>query len=168
MKPRELFDALNRVAEPPNRLPAKAPPLKSAPAQARGRILIAEDNPVNQRVARLQVRSLGFEADVVNNGEEALEALSRLAYTLVLMDCQMPRMDGFEATRALRLREGTRRHIPIIALTANAYPSDREACLQAGMDGFLSKPVNLRDLAEALQRWSDAAVPPPTQSDPVV
>jgi CheY-like chemotaxis protein len=87
----------------------------SAPGPRRGRILIAEDNPVNQRVARLQVERLGFEADVVSNGEEALHALGSLAYTLVLMDCQMPVMDGYAATRELRRREDGRCHIPVIA-----------------------------------------------------
>ncbi len=165
VKPHELLEALSRILAPAKRRPAT--PMPAEPARQkppRGRILIAEDNPVNQRVASLQVKCLGFETDVVSNGEEALEALERLAYTLVLMDCQMPRMDGYEATRALRAREGKGRHTPVIALTANAFASDQEACLQAGMDGFLSKPVNLRELADALELWSRAPVPRPTGS----
>ena len=119
----------------------------------RGRILIAEDNPVNQRVASLQVRRCGFDTDVVADGEEALAALESLSYALVLMDCQMPRMDGYAATRELRRREKGSRHTPVIALTANAYATDREACLQAGMDDHLAKPVSLRTLGEILDQW---------------
>ena len=99
----------------------------------------------------------GFDTDVVSNGEEALAALERLDYTLVLMDCQMPRMDGYAATRELRRRENGSRHIPVIALTANAFATDREACLQAGMDDHMAKPVSLRNLGEILDRWSPVA-----------
>jgi len=156
VKPRELLACLSRLAGEGAPVPVPAKPRKERAwtGAPRGRILIAEDNPINQRVASLQVKSLGFETDVVANGEDALEALSRLAYTLVLMDCQMPKMDGLAATRELRLREAERSHTPVIALTANAFASDREACLASGMDGFLSKPVNLRELAEVLDRWS--------------
>jgi PAS domain S-box-containing protein len=168
VNPRDLLECLRRVAEGTQR-PAKVEKVAKKAAVAdgprRGRVLIAEDNPVNQRVASLQVKSLGFETDVVGDGEEALQALERLAYTLVLMDCQMPRMDGFEATRELRRREADGRRIPVIALTANAFASDREACMRAGMDDFLSKPVNLRDLAGVLERWSGTATAPaPTSS----
>jgi CheY-like chemotaxis protein len=153
VKPRELLECLKRMSVEPEH-PAKAQPKRTVRQEAwRGRILIAEDNPVNQRVASLQVKSLGFETDVVGDGEAALEALSQLAYTLVLMDCQMPRMDGFAATRELRRRERDGHHTPVIALTANAFASDREACMGAGMDDFLSKPVNLRELAAVLDRW---------------
>jgi len=120
------------------------------------RVLVAEDNPVNQRVARLQVERLGFAVDVVSNGEEALAALERLNYALVLMDCQMPGMDGYEATRALRLRESGRRRTPVIAMTANAFTSDRQACLDAGMDDYLSKPVDLGVLRDKLEHWAAA------------
>ena len=98
----------------------------------------------------------GFDTDVVANGEEARAALERLNYALVLMDCQMPRMDGYQATRELRRRENGSRHTPVIALTAHAFAADREACLQAGMDDHLAKPVNLRNLGEILDRYCPA------------
>jgi PAS domain S-box-containing protein len=157
VKPQALYQCLTKLLqESPGALPegaAQGPPAPR-PCANRGRVLIAEDNPVNQRVASLQVRRCGFDADVVANGEEALAALERLRYALVLMDCQMPRMDGYAATRELRRRENGSRHIPVIALTANAFAADREACLEAGMDDHLAKPVSLRTLGEILDRWS--------------
>src|SRR5262249_33178259 len=102
-----------------------------AAAQTRGRILIAEDNLVNQRVAGLQVKRLGFEADIVGSGEEALAALERATYSLVLMDCHMPGMDGYAATRELRQRENGGPRTPVVAMTADAYAADRQACLDA-------------------------------------
>jgi PAS domain S-box-containing protein len=159
IKPQALYECLKRVMEQsPGAGPAIAEGMPvSRPGVCRGRVLIAEDNPVNQRVARLQVQRWGFESDVVANGEEALAALERLDYMLVLMDCQMPRMDGYAATRELRRRENGSRHIPVIALTANAFATDREACLQAGMDDHLAKPVSLHTLGEILDRWCPAA-----------
>jgi CheY-like chemotaxis protein len=153
-----LVNALRSALEGRNHGTA-TPHKEVAPApNSRGRVLIAEDNPVNQRVARLQVERLGFQADVVGNGREALEALENLAYALVLMDCQMPEMDGYAATRELRRREGGKRHLPVIAMTANAFSTDREVCLAAGMDDYVSKPVNLRGLEEILDRWAGAPV----------
>ncbi len=113
-------------------------------------VLIAEDNAVNRKVALGQLRQLGYRADLAANGVEALEALSRLPYDVILMDCQMPEMDGYEATCRIR-RMGLPVHI--IALTANAMEGDREECLAAGMNDYISKPVRASDLAEKLRAW---------------
>jgi signal transduction histidine kinase/DNA-binding response OmpR family regulator len=120
------------------------------------RVLVAEDNPVNQKVAIRQLERLGFTADAVANGVEAVEAVSRGGYALVLMDVQMPEMDGFAAAREIRRRRLT---IPIVALTANALSGDRERCLEAGMDDYLSKPIVETELMRVLQAYIVAAPP---------
>lgn len=117
-------------------------------------LLIAEDQKVNQRLAMLQLREFGCEAVAVSNGREAVEAAQHTNYAAILMDCQMPEMDGFEAARTIRRMEqesGT--HVPIIAMTAQAMSGDREQCLLAGMDDYISKPVTSKKLAEVLQKW---------------
>jgi signal transduction histidine kinase/CheY-like chemotaxis protein/HPt (histidine-containing phosphotransfer) domain-containing protein len=124
-----------------------------ARSHAQARILLAEDNLVNQRIAVKLLEKMGCRVDVVDNGRHALEALETTGYDLVLMDCQMPEMDGFEATRALRAREGMGHHTPIIAMTANAMAGDRERCLDAGMDGYLTKPVRTDELTATVSQW---------------
>lgn len=120
----------------------------------RFRILIVEDNIVNQKVAARLLEKAGYRCDVAADGIEALEALSRINYDLVLMDCQMPRLDGFEATRQIREREqDSGRHTPIVAMTANVAKGDRERCLESGMDAYLSKPVKRKELYETLEKY---------------
>ncbi|MFO0707410.1 MAG: response regulator [Nitrospira sp.] len=126
---------------------------------ARKAVLVVEDNAVNQRLAVRMLEKLGYRPDVVNNGQEALEALVEGRYDAVLMDCQMPIMDGFDATAAIRRNEqaGTKYseggHLPVIAVTANAMAGDRERCLAAGMDAYLAKPIKLDDVRALLDRW---------------
>jgi PAS domain S-box-containing protein len=114
------------------------------------RVLLAEDNLVNQRVARLQLERLGCAVDVAKDGHEAIEAAFHHPYDVIFMDCQMPGLDGFDATREIRRREGPDRHVPIVALTAHALRGDRERCLAAGMDDHLAKPVDMEDLRRVL------------------
>ncbi len=135
----------------------------------RPRILVAEDNQINQQVAIQQLQRLGCTADAVANGYEALEAMARIPYDLVLMDCQMPELDGYAATRELRKRETGSRHTPVIAITAHAMPSDRIQCEKAGMDDYIAKPVMIERLAEILRQHlrATADVPSETQTDPL-
>ncbi len=134
-------------------------------------VLLVEDNPANQRLTTLQLKKMGYSVDLAGNGIQALDMLRKRshaggAYRLVLMDCQMPEMDGFTATREIRKFEapsGVR--TPIIAMTANAMRGDREACIEAGMDDYISKPVRLKALTEAVQRWMTTSVAPASAID---
>ncbi len=148
-----LATVMNRNAV---RLTEVKPPIsKSQPPQPfhHARILLAEDNMINQKVAIRLLSQLGYHADSVADGCEVLEALQRIPYDIILMDCQMPEMDGYEATRQIRLHHS--RPIHIIALTANAMKGDREKCLVAGMDDYLAKPMRSAELLSALQRWEN-------------
>ena len=125
-------------------------------------LLVAEDNEINQMVVGEMLRRLGYTADMVDNGRAAVEAVATKEYGLILMDCQMPEMDGFAATTAIRAAEAARpagRRVPVIALTANAIKGDRESCLTAGMDDYLTKPLDARELAATLTRWLAATAP---------
>jgi CheY-like chemotaxis protein len=132
------------------------PPLLLETAGNKGHILIVDDNPVNQLVALRAVRGLGYSGEAVEGAYEALEALHTRRFDLVLMDCQMPGMDGYEATAEIRRLEalaGSHTRTPVVAMTANAIEGDRERCIAAGMDDYLAKPVRLVPLAGALERW---------------
>ncbi len=164
----QLYNALiGSTGISTGRIPAAGPiPHRPGPipsTRVGASILVAEDNPVNQHVCRAMLEALGYEAEVASNGREVLDALSRQEFRLILMDCQMPEMDGYEATRAIRQRDieegiGSERVRPaIIALTAHAMPENREACLQAGMDDYLSKPFTLNQLGSMVRRWMGEA-----------
>ena len=141
------------VVAPPAPVPAH---VVAAAAPLRGcRVLLAEDNAVNQRVAVRMLERLGCRVDVAGNGLEALDLSGRLPYDIIFLDCQMPELDGYGAARAIREREAGGSRIPIIALTANAMDGDREECLAAGMDDYLSKPVVMASLASTLRRYTE-------------
>jgi signal transduction histidine kinase/CheY-like chemotaxis protein len=122
------------------------------PVQAR--VLVAEDNPVNQKLALRMLEKLNIRVDIAENGKEVLSRIGQEAYALVFMDCQMPEMDGYEATAAIRKQEAAGgRHLPIIAMTANAMQGDREKCIAAGMDDYISKPIRREAIQDMLQKW---------------
>lgn len=153
-----VFDVPKETGSPAvsngqNRSPASAERILAARGSRilSARILVAEDNAINREVALAQLEKLGLRADVVVNGAEAVEAVRRGGYDLVLMDCEMPGMDGYEATRTIRDSLGSL--VPIIAVTADAMPADRERCLQEGMNDYIAKPVDVGDLKALLSKW---------------
>ncbi|MCC6574584.1 MAG: response regulator [Planctomycetes bacterium] len=129
---------------------------KVLPGRPNRRVLIAEDNAVNQKLASKILEKLDCHIDVAGNGREAVALVQQIPYDLVFMDCQMPEMDGYDATREIRRLFKAVRHVPIIAMTANALQGDREKCLAAGMDDYISKPMKLEDIRDALSRWLPA------------
>ena len=163
VRPSQLFDVLHTLlaAKPERaRMAPVEEPVPPVHAGRDGRILVVEDNIANIKVAVRMIERLGYRADMAGNGLEAVSALGKLDYDAVLMDCQMPEMDGYEATRQIRRREQgnkERRHTPIIAMTASAMSGDRERCLAAGMDDYISKPIKLHVVAAVLERWLGTA-----------
>ena len=161
VKQSQLFDCLATLCghagvqrpQPQKRSAKPAPAGISPERREQLRLLVAEDNIINQKVVLRQLQALGYNADAVANGREVLEALERIPYDVVLMDCQMPEMDGYEATNQIRKREGESRRTTIIAMTANALDGDRERCLAAGMDDYISKPVRQETLSAVIDRW---------------
>jgi CheY-like chemotaxis protein len=135
---------------------------KSAPSAMRIlRVLVAEDNRVNQALARRLLEKQGHIVTIAGDGRAAIDAFRKNTFDLILMDVQMPEVDGYQATREIRRRETNDRRIPIIALTANAMSGDRELCMAAGMDGFISKPINLDELLDAISKLSVESTPLP-------
>jgi PAS domain S-box-containing protein len=166
IRPSQLYDTLMNVVGAPAGVQTPAPPQGSVEQQAERvplRILVAEDNVINQQLVLLLLRKLGYQADVTADGLEALQALEREPYDVVLMDVQMPKIDGLEATRRINQRWPEGRRPYVIAATANAMQEEREACLAAGMDDYLSKPIRLEGMAAALSRCRPRVAPrPPT------
>lgn len=139
----------------PNQFPPKEP---KEPTSQDTRILVVEDAPVNQMLVMQILSKLGYQAEAVDNGQQALDRLTTEDFDLILMDCQMPVLNGYEATQEIRQQEGTSgNHIPVIGLTAYAMTGDREKCLDAGMDDYLSKPIRVQELADLLQKWLNPA-----------
>ncbi|MCJ7578669.1 MAG: response regulator, partial [candidate division Zixibacteria bacterium] len=120
----------------------------------RAHILLAEDNPMNQKLVVILLKKAGYSVDAVEDGRMVIEVVKRKVYDLILMDVQMPEMNGFEATQAIRAREGEAKHTPIIAMTAHAMKGDRERCLQAGMDDYIAKPIEPQELFAAIEKWT--------------
>jgi CheY-like chemotaxis protein len=133
--------------------------LMEVQAQSRLKILVVEDNVVNQKLLVRLLERRGYRVDVAANGREAVEATARITYDCIFMDCQMPDMDGFAATAAIRQREAiTGQHVPILAMTANVMQGDRERCLAAGMDDYMSKPVKAQEIDAGLKKWTPLPV----------
>lgn len=150
-----LYEAILNIVGRQTRIDSQVPTDKLGMIK----ILLTEDNPINQEVASIMLESMGCEVEVAENGSEAISALEKDTYDLVFMDCQMPVMDGFEATRTIR-KQSKYQNLPVVALTANAMEGDRELCLASGMDDYLSKPINQNELLRTVNRW----VPMPSHS----
>jgi CheY-like chemotaxis protein len=157
---RDCLDALGADPEAAARQPAASEGLERQLADLLAldhapRVLVAEDNAVNRKLARRLLEKLGCDVTLVENGREAVEQVRESGpFDVVFMDVQMPELDGFEATREIRSSDGAEASVPIVAMTANAMEGDRERCLEAGMDDYVSKPIDPKRLADALGRWA--------------
>src|ERR1035437_2375521 len=162
IRPAQLLDALCRALSVHVQREKKAPVVPTLdPDLARRlplRLLLADDNPINQKVSLSVLHKLGYRADIANNGLEVLKALEQKAYDILFLDVQMPEMDGLEAARQICQRWPTEKRPCIIAMTGNALMGDREKCLSAGMDDYITKPVRVGELQSALQRWGPLKV----------
>jgi signal transduction histidine kinase/CheY-like chemotaxis protein len=170
VRPSLLFDVLHSLlASKPEhsnrRVVDESTPTNQA-SHRWARLLVVEDNVANLKVAVRMVEKLGYRADVAANGAEAVQVLNDVHYDAVLMDCHMPEMDGFDATREIRRNEPKGRHTPVIAMTAGALSGDRERCLAAGMDDYITKPIKMHVVAAVLERWLAADKAPAKASDP--
>jgi CheY-like chemotaxis protein len=154
--PSQLYNCLLELLQPDDLppQPRKPEPATETSVGAHGIVLLAEDNEINQMVAVDTLNLLGYQVDIARDGIEALDLAGTKPYRAILMDCQMPRMDGYTATAELRKREHGDRHIPIIAMTAHALAEDRQRCLAAGMDDYLAKPIDPEKLRITLARWT--------------
>jgi CheY-like chemotaxis protein len=164
VKPSLLLEAIARAWDrplptpPATPLPEPTPALQPASAEQRHRVLLAEDNAVNALLATRMLEKLECRVDRAADGDEACRMAARFPYSLIFMDCQMPQLDGYEATARIRAQDGPHRRVPIVALTAEAMQGDRERCLDAGMDDYLSKPIHPEQLAEVVRKWLPARV----------
>jgi signal transduction histidine kinase/CheY-like chemotaxis protein len=163
VRPSQLFDTLHTLVSERSARSKLSPPEVELgppdPSRQWTRVLVVEDNAANSKVAVRMLERLGYRAEAAGNGAEAVTMLEHMQFDAVLMDCQMPEMDGYEATRLIRKNERAGRHVPIIAMTAAALSGDRERCLAAGMDDYISKPVKLHVVAAVLERWLATARP---------
>jgi two-component system sensor histidine kinase/response regulator len=153
VRPSQLFDVLQTLlaGHPSQPMPAQLQPQPSA--GNRGHVLVVDDNAANQKVAARMIARLGYRIDVAGTGAEAVAMLGKGRYDAVLMDCQMPELDGYEASKHIRHNERGGRRVPIIAMTADTVAGERERCLAAGMDDYISKPLKLHVIAAILERW---------------
>ncbi|MBA4386960.1 MAG: hypothetical protein C0404_03200 [Verrucomicrobia bacterium] len=169
VKQSQLYDQIARVMGKamPHKIQPLAPTSRLPATTRRLKVLLAEDNPVNQEVTLSQLEKLGYAADLAADGREAVEAATKDLYDVIFMDCQMPELDGYEATRQIRLIEATRKRPQayIVALTAHAMQGDREACLEAGMDDYISKPVRQSDIEKALETLESRDASPETDAE---
>ena len=166
ISPSQLYNSLLNLLDPAagEGQQAQSAPVRDRTDGDRGLVLVAEDNEINQMVAADNLSMLGYRVDLAWNGIEAVQLATAKSYQAILMDCQMPKMDGYTATAQLRQHERPDQHVPIIAMTAGALSEDRQRCLAAGMDDYLSKPIDLEQLRAALNRWVGTAPPLAGQS----
>jgi len=168
IRPAQLLERLcEALSVPVHALEKKAPPAPELDANLAKRLplrlLLADDNPINQKVCLSVLRKLGYHADIAKNGMEVLKALEQSHYDIIFLDIQMPEMDGLEAAQQICLRYPILSRPRIVAMTGNALVGDREKCLDAGMDDYISKPVRIGEIQDALEKWGAPRAPYPNR-----